>query len=246
MTKAEAWEILNKFDVFCRIIATLDAEVAAKNISQISMSHCVGTRFKTVAEYIIESGSEELACHIYAVVYLTFSRARSVCDVFDQIAVSIKDTQPKIAEELNSAHKSITEICKWYLIHDNKVPVIKLEEYIIGKLHYAIPTPNILNLPPELNTDHARKILDRAVSIGLINANYSRKDWKQVSKSELHLFVLYAKTELKLGKRGWKPFEILWGTTYLQSGYSKITMDKEERIRRLFSDDVIRQAEKSI
>ena len=172
MTKAEAWEILNKFDVFCRIITTLDVEVAAKNISQISMSHCVGTKFKTVAEYIIENSSEELACHIYAVVYLTFSRVRSVCN--------------------------------------------------------------------------ARKILDKAVSIGLINANYSRKDWKQVSKSELHLFVLYAKTELKLGKRGWKPFEILWGTTYLQSGYSKISMDKEERIRRLFSDDVIRQAEKSI
>lgn len=76
MTKAEAWEILNKFDVFCRIITTLDVEVAAKNISQISMSHCVGTKFKTVAEYIIENSSEELACHIYAVVYLTFRSSR--------------------------------------------------------------------------------------------------------------------------------------------------------------------------
>lgn len=245
MTKIEAWEVLHKFDVFCRIITGIDVEVAAKNIRQITMSRSIGTQFKNVSEYIIENDNEELACHVYVVVYLSFSRVRNVCDIVEQISRQIKDKRPKIADELISANKYIEQICRWYLLHDNKVAVTNLDEYIIGKLHYEIPAPNLLNLPSELNTSHAREILDRAVSIGLIYANYSRKDWKQVTKSELYLFAKYAKTELDLGKRGWRAFEELWKIEYLQSGYSKITVEKENRIKGLFSKDVINRAEKA-
>lgn len=80
------------------------------------------------------------------------------------------------------------------------------------------------SLPPELSTDEARKILDFAVSKGLLDEYYQPT---KLTSTKPQMALLAEKLSERIGldrKRreyivtAWKPFEQLWGVEYLAQG----------------------------
>lgn len=91
-------------------------------------------------------------------------------------------------------------------------------------------------LPPELNTDKAKALLQTAIDDGLLNADYSPTDKTRTKAQKALLSEIISE---KAGiKNKWKPFENLWNVTLLaQQRY-----ESTEKIGKVQGGDIIEAA----
>jgi hypothetical protein len=85
----------------------------------------------------------------------------------------------------------------------------------------AAPASSARQLPPELNTAEARRYLDKAKALGLIDKHYRWLKGKQL----LACFCRDMSLKLHLGKGeriAWLPFETLFGIKKLRYSYNDI------------------------
>ena len=85
----------------------------------------------------------------------------------------------------------------------------------------AAPASSARQLPPELNTAEARRYLDKAKAMGLIDKHYRWLKGKQL----LACFCRDMSMKLHLGKGeriAWLPFETLFGIKKLRYSYNDI------------------------